>query len=121
MAKFFEFNQNNSGGSFTLDEDRGLTHIVIVEANDARDANYRALSIGIYFDGCVDDIDCACCGDRWSEAYGEGDDVPSVYGQPAEKYAPALGYGWMPDGKEICVHFIDGRKQWHGINSEQPA
>lgn len=31
--------------------------------------------------------------------------------------AAALGK-WMKDGKEICVHFLDGRKEWHGVIKE---
>lgn len=76
--KFFHFNQNNSGGSFT-----GPANHVVVEAENAYDANYRAES-EVYFDGCDDGLDCPCCGDRWSRQWSDetGDDVPMVYGSP---------------------------------------
>lgn len=66
--KFFDFSQNNSGGSFVFDEQRGITHFVIVEAMDADHANSVAENIGLYFNGCESGNDCDCCGDRWSEA-----------------------------------------------------
>ena len=39
---FFVFNQNNSGGVFDLDKERGITRFVVVEAKDAAAANRRA-------------------------------------------------------------------------------
>jgi len=69
-VKFYKFYQNNSGGSL----DKSLPHVLYVEAESAEEANARAESIGVYFDGCETGLDCDCCGDRWhetSEAYGE--------------------------------------------------
>jgi hypothetical protein len=69
---FFHYSQNNSGGSWSGPTD------VIVEAPNASAADsiaeYRA---GVYFDGSYD---CSCCGNRWSEAYGEGDPEPNIFG-----------------------------------------
>lgn len=111
-SKFFTFNQNNSGGSFTLDEDRGITHYVIIEAFSAEDANRRAEDIGLYFDG---DGDCPCCGDRWYEQWGDekGTDRPEIYGEPADSYIAS--FTWMPPGKEIVIHYLDKRVDWHGV------
>lgn len=64
-TKYFEFNQNNSGGSFEVDEKAGIGHSVIIEANNAIHANAIAENIGIYFNGCDSGSDCPCCGDRW--------------------------------------------------------
>lgn len=61
---FYEYRQNNSGGSFDMD----LGENVYVQANDAEEANSIALNNGIYFDGVYYERDCACCGDRWYEA-----------------------------------------------------
>ena len=61
---YYTFRQNNSGGIWDINEDVNV--FVIIEANSVEDANYRAESDGIYFDGCLNDIDCGCCGDRWS-------------------------------------------------------
>lgn len=111
MSRFFCFDQNNSGGSFVFDEQRGLTHNVVVEAVNADDANNRAEAIGIYFNG---EGDCPCCGNRWYWAYGEGDKEPMHYGMPVAKAISYVG-GWMDKGKEICVHYMDGRKEWYGL------
>jgi hypothetical protein len=77
--KFFHFSQNNSGGSFT-----GPAKHVVVEAENASDANDRAESVGVYFNGCNEGLDCSCCGDRWYRQWLDeaGDDVPMVYGDP---------------------------------------
>lgn len=101
---FYEFNQNNSGGGFDFNRSAGITHIVIIEADSAGDANKRAESIGLYFDG---DGDCPCCGDRWYSAYGDGDEVPAVYGTPVEDYH--IDYKWMGTDPEIFIHYTDGR------------
>ena len=110
---FFEFNQNNSGGSFDYDERGGITHIVVVEADSAADALSRASDIGLYFDG---DGDCPCCGDRWSDYLtdSDGDKEPSHYGTPLTKDTfDADKFGvWMKAGREACVHYKDGRKEW---------
>ena len=119
---FFEFRQNNSGGSFVIDESAGLSVSVIVEADSAKDANERAESIGIYFDGCESGRDCDCCGDRWSAAgfWGDvdGDPVPSVYGTHFTDYVlPSPGWGGnRPEafihpkaGPFIPLHLINGR------------
>lgn len=102
-TKFYDFNQNNSGGSFDHDATRGIGHHVIVEATSAQDAVSRAESIGLYFDGSGD---CSCCGNRWSEPYGEGDDVPKIYDQDVSggTYLSEWG-GW---GIPSYIHYING-------------
>lgn len=74
---FYTFWQNNSGGVYH--EDGAVEEVVIVEADTAADANVEACNIGVYFNGVEKDIDCECCGDRWSpveewDAY----EVPSL-------------------------------------------
>lgn len=80
--KWFQFRQNNSGGSF--DKDEHFSELVLIQANSPLKANSIAEDIGIYFDGVRDGRDCDCCGDRWHALYSDekGDDVPSYYGQP---------------------------------------
>lgn len=51
---FYEFRQNNSGGVFEIDESRGISLHVIVEADTAEEANERAQRIGLYFNGVED-------------------------------------------------------------------
>ena len=60
---YYIYEQNNSGGSFDIDEN--VTVTVVIEADSAKEANAIALDKGIYFDGVSDERDCACCGDRW--------------------------------------------------------
>jgi hypothetical protein len=82
---FFTFQQNDSGGFFDGFE------TVIVEAANADEANDVALEYGVYFDGCYDGRDCDCCGDRWYRVHDfQADDVPSIYGQPADENDPSI-------------------------------
>lgn len=96
---FYAFRQNNTGGSFDYDNERGITEVVIVEADSAEEANNRAEQIGIYFGGVDSGDDCPCCGDRWYGVWDKGDLEPSLYGRPIkETKRPA----W--------IHFKDGTK-----------
>lgn len=98
--KFFNYRQNNSGGSFILDEDIRIQ--VIVEAESAEEADRLAESHGVYFDGCATGYDCSCCGDRWSESWDDGTDVPQHYGDPyvdeVEDYNDAIAVVYYKDG-----------------------
>ncbi len=67
---FFEFTQNNSGGSFTTNDK--LCHRIVIEGYSYEETREKALEMGIYFDGCDLGLDCSCCGDRWSDY----DDTP---------------------------------------------
>ena len=123
MSKFFHFNQNNSGGSFVFNESEGITHHVVIEANDAQDANIIAIMKGLYFDGCSTGIDCSCCGDRWYRV-DEGDEVPSIYGEPLGKKKkksryPSFDKGWMKTGRETAVHYSDGRIVWFNADNSE--
>lgn len=110
---YFTFNQNNSGGDFDYDEDRGITHFVIIEADNSGDAYERAENIGLYFGGVEDGRDCECCGDRWYPPYGDGDQEPLVYGKNP-RTVEERKEGWMDAGREVCIHMKDGSKQWYG-------
>lgn len=108
--KFFHFSQNNSGGSFDFDRERGITHHVVVEARDADHANQRAEDIGLYFGGAGD---CPCCGDRWYEQWcDDGNDQPMVYDEPVSEFK---GHRWMGNDPEGVVHYLDGRVEWFGF------
>lgn len=77
---FFEFIQNNSGGSFVQNET--LCHIVIIEAGGLNEALDKAEDLGCYFDGVSKGIDCPCCGDRWYPPYSsDGMEFPYVDGK----------------------------------------
>jgi hypothetical protein len=112
---WFNFRQNNSGGSFYFDKAKGLTVEVLIEAEDAASANSIAEEKGIYFEGIDDGIDCSCCGDRWYRvSNGEpGEPVPSLYGQPLSE--ASLWTRWSDrekDQKEVAIHYLDGRIEW---------
>lgn len=79
--RWFEYNQNNSGGAFNG------PLFVLVEAQNAAEADFRATHYGpVYFDGVDEGSDCECCGDRWHRAWGEGDPEPLIYGEPYKEY-----------------------------------
>jgi len=63
-TKIYEFSQTNSGGSFVVDEN--LCHRVFIEAKTTEEAIEKAESLGVYFDGVYENLDCPCCGDRWN-------------------------------------------------------
>lgn len=117
-TKFWTFSQNNSGGSFDYQPNDGITHYVIVEATSLIHALSRAGDIGLYFNGCDSGMDCSCCGDRWSEPWDDaGKPEPMVYDKPAAEYSHKKGWGDMYslfEKGEVCVHYVDGRKEWHG-------
>ena len=107
---FYTFRQNNSGGHFHFDEESGITHYTIIEANDEWQCREIAENIGIYFDGYSIGMDCSCCGDRWRFPYDEPSENPEFYGEIVKKDGD---YGsWMEQGKNVCVHYLDGRKEW---------
>lgn len=75
---FYTFSQNNSGGSF-----KEPAEWVIVEADNAEQANSIAQQNGIYFDGVQKGTDCKCCGDRWYPVCeSEKTKIPQIYGEP---------------------------------------
>jgi hypothetical protein len=61
-AKFYEYNQNNSGGSFVVD--KNLCHRLMIEADEQHLADRIAISLGVYFNGCYEGLDCDCCGEE---------------------------------------------------------
>ena len=105
---YYEFNQNNSGGRYKLNEN--TAEAVIIAARDAKEANSRAEDIGIYFDGCSKGYDCDCCGDRWYEisTWSEKGTVEALlYGQKPEVYLQDRFYG----SRAVIVHHADGTRE----------
>lgn len=110
---FYEFVQNNSGGSFDFDGKAGISHFVIVEADSTEEAVSTAREIGLYFDGVGSGQDCSCCGDRWYEPWEEGTETPEIYAQDVSDgiYSPQdalIQGGWMYPKPEGYIHFKDG-------------
>lgn len=97
--KFYTFHQNNSGGVFDHDAISGIGYNVCIEAESVADANDRAENIGLYFNGCDDERDCPCCGDRWySASEYDAAETPQQYGEP-------LRAGW---GIPSYIHYANG-------------
>ena len=104
---FYEISQNNSGGSFDVDDK--ICHRLFIEADNIDDAISKAEDIGCYWDGVSSGLDCPCCGDRWSTPWDDdGLDLVKLsksYKQKfnsIEDYAQLLAdkYGWTkPDGR----------------------
>jgi hypothetical protein len=112
MNKFYTFSQNNSGGSFDYQPNDGITHYVIIEASNETEANSRAETIGLYFNGCDSEMDCPCCGDRWYVVdASDGKGAPLIYGKPPTDYNDPWFSNDFPRGS-VCVHYLDGRKEW---------
>ena len=100
---FFMWNQNNSGGVFDVTDD--VTWRVVIEAENYDLAEYKALNLGIYYNGCDDGRDCDCCGDRWydgEELDTKGDPMLEVL----QKYADE----WGCESPSIIIHYADGTK-----------
>lgn len=117
MSKFYTFRQNNSYGSFEFSEDYGHTVVVIIEAENAAEANRLAIMKELYFDGCLTGIDCSCCGDRWYPVdEKDGKDEPMIYGEKVAEYTPLFGRPWSElvgfQKGEIAIHYKDGRIEW---------
>ena len=129
VKKFFDYSQNNSGGGFDMDDAKGICETVIIEAENAEDADRRAEEIGLYFNGCASGVDCPCCGNRWSAQNTswrneEGDPVPSIYGTPvwgtsASMYRSRAFIHYL-DGRVEEVRFAEG-KSWQGFDWEDEA
>lgn len=108
--KLYEFSQNNSGGFFEVDD--FVCHRVIIEAENAEEANKIALNMGIYFDGCSIGVDCNCCGDRWYPV-DNWNEITKPYlcdskeYETVEDYLQALAdkFGWTkPDARIFRVN-----------------
>jgi hypothetical protein len=89
MTKFYEYSQNNSGGSFDVDND--LCHRLLIEADSAKQADVLAEGLGCYWNGVDAGMDCECCGDRWYHQWGdEGLTFPYPYGTFPKTEAEAI-------------------------------
>jgi len=120
-TKFYEFSQNNTGGSFDVGDT--LCHTLVIEAVSEKDAIYKAEDLGCYWNGVEDGSDCPCCGDRWYPSPSEinldkfnekgyevylYDHVPNVE-QEWEKL-----YGHLPIVKKPKWETVYGSKRYTG-------
>jgi hypothetical protein len=100
---FYTFRQNNSYGYFQIDDD--ICEYVIVEAENSDEANEKAETLNIYFDGVGD---CPCCGSRWWRVdAADSTERPEIYGEDA------IGEAVFKDVcnayKRIYIYYADGR------------
>lgn len=100
-TNFYEFTQNNSGGSFDVDEN--VCHRVIIEAIDDK----HAQSI---FEPMIENQSgsCPCCGDRWSSY--DSDEIELSR--------------WKEEGYPIGVYnhncYKDAEERWFKLYGEFP-
>jgi hypothetical protein len=86
LQKFYEFSQNNTGGSFVTNSQ--VCHRLLIEAASEAEAELKAESMGVYFNGVDEGMDCPCCGDRWYS--GHEVSFPRSYGSMTEKEAASV-------------------------------
>ena len=102
--KWFEFNQNNSGGSFIVNDK--VCHRLFIEAKSFDDAVEKAEELGCYWDGVINGVDCPCCGDRWSC----WDDEPiDLKNNSIEEYAQVLADKYGLTTPDIRIYYDDGK------------
>lgn len=96
-ATFWTITQNNSGGYFDHDAEKGIGYAICVEAIDKADAERRLRAV---IENYPESGDCPCCGARWSIYFweDEGDDQPKLYDEP-------LKGGW---GVPSYCHYLNG-------------
>lgn len=96
--RFWTITQNNSGGIFDHDAEKGIGYAVCVEARSVAEAEGRLKRI---IDSYPASYDCPCCGDRWSVWFydDDGGEQPELYDKP-------LRGGWRIPS---YVHHLDGR------------
>lgn len=95
---WYEYSQNNSGGSFDVNDK--VCHRLYIQAETAEQANAKAEELECYWDGCASDMDCPCCGDRWYRNY--DDAGVDTNGKSIIDYVQELcdNYGWtVPDAR----------------------
>ena len=73
---FFTASQNNTYGRFTVNNEEGVGHYIIIEADDYRTADRKLFEM----EGVTNLGSCPCCGDRWYGVDEDGTDTPTVYG-----------------------------------------
>jgi hypothetical protein len=96
--KWFTFRQNNSGGSFAVDDQ--VAEVVCIQARNASEAIRKAEEVC----GPSGEDWCGCCGERWSYWISDedGTDGPTLYGEPIHAAS-----GWCV-GDGVRLHHFDG-------------
>ena len=87
---FYMLDQNNSGGSFVVND--RLTHRLFIEADSEQDAIAFAESLVCYWNGVENGYDCECCGDRWYQYAREYNSEKMVKDWECEEVGTVEGY-----------------------------
>jgi len=95
-SEFYEFSQNNSGGSFFTDSN--LCHRLLIEANSEEEAISKAEELGCYWNGVDEGSDCECCGDRWYPS-GNAIDLKNIN----KKWGGYEVSEWLTEKKEKTI------------------
>lgn len=97
-SKFYEFSQNNSGGSFDVDEN--VCHRVVIEAASEEEAIKK-------MEPLIENqsSSCPCCGDRWT-LYADEINIDDIN---------KAGYP-----VRIYTHYKDYEKRWFDLYGEFP-
>jgi hypothetical protein len=109
---FYTFSQNNSGWDLIVDKELWIAHYVIIEANTEEEALKKAEEIWIYFDWCVEWIDCQCCWDRWS-SYPNENKSPKIYWKDWKNYSNNFSSSKY---NTVSVHYLDWSIKWKDEN-----
>lgn len=105
--KWYQFDQNNSGGSFIVDSN--VCHRLFIQAEDADSANQKAEDLGCYWNGVDDDRDCECCGDRWYSQSIESWGYDASESLTIEEYVQNLADKWGWTSPDARLFYADGR------------
>ena len=102
--KWFNFNQNNSGGYYIENDEVGSD--VYIQAVDAKTANHKAEHV--FSDHSKY---CDCCGERWSYYIDDDDgyEIPTKYGKSIEEDSPRFG-------KTAILYHANGKVERYTFN-----
>lgn len=106
--KWFNFSQNNSYGGFDIDEH--VAHEMFIQASNFEEANDLAESIGCYFNGVDDGIDCSCRGNRWHALLSDCDAINLPYGVTIERYAQSVVTDSIFLNQKAYIYYYGERK-----------
>jgi len=107
---FYVYAQNNSNARFDFDKEAGITHYVVIEADNADEADIRAFEIGLYFGFAPSD--CSHCGSRWKLAEESRLDPEETIEPHMFLVEDVPSNRDFVGKKEMCVHYLNGTKEW---------
>lgn len=110
--KWFEYDQNNSGGYFIRNDT--VADKIFIEAENADTANCKAIDITEDYSDF-----CECCGERWSfhNDDNDGTDEPMIYNTKVRD-----GFGSFYHDGYILLHHANGTvERLNPINYQIPS